>query len=467
MGASLALAAQGDYANHDFYGDALEQSFYCKLFSSLGNHDRFEYITPRYHYHPTRMGRPRLGDPTTTKSAALLKAQAFSALANNGATRFYDDAYPDGAFSRRVYERMGEAFGEIERYEPELGGEPCQDVAIYINFESGIDLSAAGQSPAEWHDPPDPFFAWEIPPQSAITAAKSLQEAHVPFGVITKKNLADLSQHRVIVLPNLVMLDEEEAAAFTRFVEAGGGIYASKLTSLMGKDGNTRDDFLLAELLGVSYRGETESQFTHIAPRDEWSDLFPEYSQRDPVSVHGSQVECGVHEGSQVLATITFPYHNPDRPDCYGQIHVNSPHTSTDLPAIVLSARGRGRAIYSAGVLEGLQFESQRRVFINLIKLLAGRPFSLEADAPKCVEILLFHQPRRKRYVINLLNYQADLPNVPVEGIRVRVDLDGNRCAGVSQLPGGEALSHQTRDGLVAFEAPRLETFMMVAVNYK
>ena len=38
----------------------------------------------------------------------------------------------------------------------------------------------------------------------------------------------------------------------------------------------------------------------------------------------------------------------------------------------------------------------------------------------------VFHQPDRHRYLLSLVNFQKDLPNIPVEGIDVR-DAAGER----------------------------------------
>jgi hypothetical protein len=471
-GASLELARQNDFLNHDFYGDALEQSFHCKLFSKLGESPRFEYITPR-----TMGGAgPVFQEPTTTKPVELLKAQAFSVLAHHGAFRIYDDAYPDGTFDRRVYETMGEVFRETERYEEFLGGEPCWDVAVYLNFESGVDMTVAGAKPTEVAPPPAVSPVHEVPPRSAMNLAKTLIEAHVPFGVVTKRNLGELDRHRVVVLPNLAMMDEEEAGAFRAFVEAGGGLYASKWTSLFSKSGEAREDFLLADLLGVSFEGEMKEGFSYVAPTGEGEALFGPYTARDPMCLPASQLLVRAHEGSKVLATVTPPVTDPADTTCYGQVHLNPPGATTGQPALVYSERGKGRAVYAAGVVEGLRHDPQRRVMAEIVRLLAGGPFSFELavqhgaarlDAPKPVEMTLFHQPERKRFLANLLNFQGELPNVPVEGLHPRVRLGPRRPRRVLLLPEGKELPFETRDGFVEFPAPRLETFLMFAVDYE
>jgi hypothetical protein len=104
-------------------------------------------------------------------------------------------------------------------------------------------------------------------------------------------------------------------------------------------------------------------------------------------------------------------------------------------------------------------------VFVNLLRTLA-EPFSFEAEAPKAVEVTMFQQPERKRSIVNMINFQKELPNIPVDGIRVRVRLDGMRPRQLLLLPDERPVAHEVQDGYVAFTAPRLETFHMFAVDY-
>ena len=80
------------------------------------------------------------------------------------------------------------------------------------------------------------------------------------------------------------------------------------------------------------------------------------------------------------------------------------------------------------------------------------------------VELTAFHQPDRHRYVVSLVNFQKDLPNIPVEGIEVRVRLPRESIDRVTRLPDGDTIEHTTSDGVVAFRAPRLDTLAMFAI---
>jgi hypothetical protein len=99
---------------------------------------------------------------------------------------------------------------------------------------------------------------------------------------------------------------------------------------------------------------------------------------------------------------------------------------------------------------------------IKLLRRLCRR-FSFEAEAPAAVELTLFHQPEQHRYRLSLVNFQKDLPNIPVENIRVRLSLPA-KVHRIVQLPGGQAVAHTDDQSGVSFSVPRLETLAMFAV---
>ena len=166
-----------------------------------------------------------------------------------------------------------------------------------------------------------------------------------------------------------------------------------------------------------------------------------------------------------MLATTTLPWPATD-PSRFSSIHSNPPWKPTDRPEVVLNRFGRGRAIYTASLLENV--DGLAETYVRLVRLLAGQP-SFTAVAPPPVELTVFHQPDRHRYLLSLVNFQKDLPNIPIEGIEVRA---AGRSTGrreqlrrVVRLPDGVAVDHQTTGGTVTFRVPRLETLAMFALE--
>lgn len=93
-------------------------------------------------------------------------------------------------------------------------------------------------------------------------------------------------------------------------------------------------------------------------------------------------------------------------------------------------------------------------------------PGSVSASAPKAVEMTVFHQAENQRYIISLVNFQHELPNIPVHDIRVRVRV-GERSVANLLLPGERAWPYELADDWLEFVAPLLETLHMFALDYR
>ena len=176
--------------------------------------------------------------------------------------------------------------------------------------------------------------------------------------------------------------------------------------------------------------------------------------------MEGSQLKIDV-QSSAHLGTLVLPYTDPRDMDVFASIHSNPPGRWTDQPALVMNEYGQGKSIYVAGDLENGDLYPD--VVVRLLRLLSSK-FCFEADAPSSVEVTQFVKSD-SRILLNLVNFQAELPNLPVEGIRIRVRTGGRNVQSVGVVPGGEELDFDQTEDYVSFAAPVLEDFLMLAVD--
>jgi hypothetical protein len=443
---------QTDYTSGDFYGDALLQSFTCKALYHLTENKPFEFMTSR---------SPDLHHHTTMKSPDLLRAHAYSALANHSAFMIIDAIDPEGTMDPTVYEAIGDVYRDLESYQGYFrpDAESCQDVAIYMNFESEIDFTENGKQVMD--APIEKRFV-----KNAMKAAKALIEDSIPYGVLTKKNLGELSRFQVLILPNLAMMDEEEAEAIRQFVKAGGSVYASKYSSLTDKQGIRHPNFMLADVFGVNWIGETEETVTYMAPNAAGDSRFLRYSMQTPLTVLGKQIKVETHPDSQLSASLTLPYTIPEDPTQCASAISNPPGIETSFPSMVEHRYGAGRSMYAAGDLESLDDTEHKEIFARLIRSLATDSFAFDSKAPKSVELTLFDDHVDKRYLLHLLNFQNDLPNIPVHDLSVRVRLQGKTAKNVCLAPKEEQLAFTIDGDYVQFVLPKFETYALCVLNY-
>ena len=458
FGATLGLRDYNDFIGGDLYGGFGEQSFICKLYHSITPNQPFEYQTSRCY--------PNLRDHTTMKSKEMLEVQTYLAMAHNGAFFFIDAVDPVGTLNPRVYETMGQIFGKSKDYEPYLGGELCQDVAVYFSLESKMDFGDNGK------------YANTMPTavphlNAALGAARTLRERHIPFGVISRNNLNDTAAYQVIVLPNVLVISEEEAEALRSFAERGGGLYAS---------GNT-DLTYLSDVFGVSTEGEATETVSYITPTSRGRELLAGVDPMYPLSVFapsaplsssifeslpatGRQLKAKAANEDEVMATLTLPYTDPSDGRKIASIHSDPPGVGTDYASVVYRSYGKGKVIWVAAPLEAAVQEPHKDAFASMIRRLASRPFSFETGAPAAVEMTVFHQPDRKRYLVNLVNEQELLPPIPVFNIPVRVRMGDKRVTRAALLPAESTLPFTVKGDYAEVVVPELDIFQMLLLEY-
>jgi hypothetical protein len=445
LGVSADLAACNDFLQGDFYGSALEGSFVRKLLEDLSPRRPFGYETSF---------SVSLQDHTAMKSQALLEAKASAAIADHAAFIFIDAIDPVGTVNPRAHARMGRVFDRLMPYYEHLGGERVFDVGVYYSLESKFNFTGNRRHIRE-ADTTDSHTP------SCMAASRRLLSHHLPMGVITKNSLSRHEALKVLVLSNVHMMDREECDTIRRCVEGGGCLYASGGTSLVDTAGNLQKDFMLADVFGVSIRkADWTARRHYIAPTEAGRALFMDFDATYPAFCQGHGMEVVAHEGAEVLATTTLPWPAPDA-SRFASIHSDPPWQPTTNPEVVFHRFGRGQVIYCSSLLEGV--DSLDATFVRLIRMLCHR-FTYEVAAPPAVEVTLFGQPDRGRYVLSLVNFQNELPNLPVDGIDVSLNL-AEAVNRIELLPEGRNVPFRVTGDAVTFRAPRLETLRMFAVH--
>ena len=77
----------------------------------------------------------------------------------------------------------------------------------------------------------------------------------------------------------------------------------------------------------------------------------------------------------------------------------------------------------------------------------------------------LFLQEDRRRFVANVINYQQELPNIPIRDVKLSIRMDGRIPKAVRVLPDGAALPFARAGDRVEFVLPVLKDFAMVAIE--
>lgn len=451
LGQNLEYYRKSEFVGGDFSQDKETHSFECKLFNSVTANKPFEFLGS--------VMDPSLGEHVILKSEEKMKLLMFSCLMNNGRYGFIDGIDPCGTTNPKVIERMKLLAKEERPYEEYLVPEVefCSNIGLYVSPDCCVDMRDNKRELYELRD--------ACPHSEAVRGAASiLTKKHIPFTVITKYDIDDLSKFDTIILSETITLDDEEKAKIREFAEKGGGIYASGYVALYDADGNKNAKGALADLLGVEFVGRTEEEVTYMRPEN-GGIVTGDFTHEHPLSFNHSQTLVKALGEREVLARLTLPYTKPQDETKFASAIANPPGIHTDYPSVVYGKFGKGKVVYSAACIEAETNYEREDAFIRALSYVLPEKCYFESDAPGCVEITLYKQAERKRYVLNMLNFQKELPPVPVVETTVKVRVEEN-VKRIFSAPDKTELPFTIENGEITINVDKLDLFKMIILEY-
>jgi hypothetical protein len=334
---------------------------------------------------------------------------------------------------------------------------------------------------------------------SVLGTFRTAIEEHLPTTVICDWNLVpeDLAKYKVVVLPNTACLDERQVKALRDYVAGGGGLVASLDASLCNEFGTPREDFALADVLGVSRQGvavvkgveekpaELDENFARSLSPEYWEkrkdifdllipadSIFDEPRVRkligqDPVTFKGPLLPVKLtSDKAKVAATVAARTIG-----------------AAQQPAVITNEFGTGRVVYFAAGLDSANYiyayPYQRLMLRRAIEWAAAAPPPIRVTAPMCVHTSFFRQRHdgKERLLIHLYNdvnttaFHAlpgdDVPLreevLPIHDIRVQ--LSGYQVKSIHQQPEGKELRIHAAQDKVEVVVPKLEVHSILVVE--
>jgi hypothetical protein len=378
------------------------------------------------------------GDFGGLRNRAALEFECFQGLAHGAVCSIGDQLHPRGTLDPTVYRRIGAVYAEVERREPYVAGSVSLPDIAFVTGKAGTrdQLTVPGD----------------------IGALHVLEQLKHQFHVVDRGS--DLSPYQVVVLPDAVPVDEAFAERLRAFVAAGGKLL---VTGTSGLDA-AKNEFVLADLLGVSYRGPAPFAPDYMA-------LGPELAiAGEPFAyvceLPGVQVEA--RAGAQALAHSGAPYFNRTwRHFCS---HQYAPQERvTDDPLIVQN----NGVIYIARPLFSEYAESARRIHRDVIGAalarLLPRPRIGAHNLPSTAIVTVRRQG--EDVIVHLLHYvhqrrgsrgldviEDVLPLHDVE-LSVRVERAPSEAV---LVPEHVAAAHSFADGYVQLRVPKVNGYQIV-----
>ena len=418
----------------------------------------FECCTSRFHYGGW--------SSFSYKTPAKLHIEAATGLAHGGIVDIGDQALHDGTLDAAAYDLIGGVYARaraVEQY--------CSDTRSVPNL--AILHSSRAHHLGQWLE----AGADRRPIASVFGAARILHDGGRHFDIISQRALDSLPDYHALLLPDQLVLTDDEIEQIRAYVEAGGAVLASWRCGMYSEGGEELSPTFIRDLCGVdplrfaeySCGYVTDLQFDVEAPDAPLLFRGPgQAGQRLKIPA----LECEPIS-AQPLAALTHPIYERTREHFYA---ANNPPPAgpSGYGSIFLNHVGDGQVAYFPfDLFRFYQLDSYpplRTIALAMLDRIAPTQEAL-VDAPSQVEVIL--RCRGATRFLHLINYanqrfgQGFHPVVtedivPVMGIPVRVR---GIAASVVERPSGRAVPFEYDGAFTTFTLPRLDGHAIIELN--
>ncbi len=417
-GVTENVAKASDYIGTDLIGGIQMQTFACKAWYSLTENQPFQYM------HNIAFGN----NWTHLDGREQLLRFAMTVYAHHGALLMIDSLPPEGKINKRIYERMGELYYEIEKYEPYIEkGNLVYDTAVYLNLEGKYNPEQKVKlTDVQANDRYVPHT------KAVIDAVNILAQGHVASAVIGKNKLKKLVKGKVLIVPDAPGIEKSQEEEILRYVKDGGRLYMS---------GNSLPEILQGEL-GLKIVGIRQEDEAYIVPTVK-KEFFGEYDSDHPIYVRKPIPVIEGNVTGEVLAQWSMPYNaysaftlgmfgendgsfcvdfSKEREWRAASIHDNFPAYPDTTPSMVIKKTGKGLIFWSAIPIESSYGETMEQLFLRIINnLIKENERSILVQGPKRVEAVMFHDDQDHKSYVTLINRTEDEECEPVFHITVKL----------------------------------------------
>jgi hypothetical protein len=280
-----------------------------------------------------------------------------------------------------------------------------------------------------WSQRNTDFFGRDNPEQLVDEPFRGFTQAlvrsRIPFIPI---QIDDIAKHArslaTLILPNIGAMSDDQVSAIRGFVAKGGGLVATGQSSLFNELGDSRADFALAELFGVTggkggrrSTGPSRHTYLRLSPElratvdgphtpsepqaaGKRHEVLKGFEETDILPFGGTLSDLKVAAGAQVLATFipAFPAFPPEIS------WMRQP--KTDIPGLIVNETATARIAYIPADVDRRYaldtLPDHADLLANLVRWTSRGNIPLEVNGHGLINCALYTQPGR--LVLHLLN---------------------------------------------------------------
>ena len=375
-------------------------------------------------------------------------------IANNGLIQYYDQIRPDGRLDALSLEHLGQAFAHVEECEPYIPhGQKRVDYASILWSKRTESFAINPHRQAHGNGIKGIQFA--------------LMEKQILNRIITERELArgNIGSPKVIVLDNAECISEEACEQIREYVKKGGGLVATYRTSLADRMGNTRSNFLLADVFGCDYLEPVSFTYSFYKFTEEHALTRNIPLNWDMTLWSKLQLKVEPSAGEPIGNIV-----NPMR----GMKMGHPPQETTWYPAAVTNTFGKGRVVYLPQEVGHGYWDyghvHQQQLIENAVRWAAGCPQPVEVSAPETVESVLYQHDGK--YYLHLINKTAcgsvhAIENVfnhaiPVSNLSVDLNIEVKNAI---EQPSGRKIDIIRENGSARLDIPELRIHTIICLE--
>jgi hypothetical protein len=307
---------------------------------------------------------------------------------------------------------------------------------------------------------------------------QALIEARIPFEKV-HDHLLDaehLDPFKLLILPNIAALSDEQCRSLEAYVERGGSLLATFETSLYDQWGVKRKDFGLAGLFGVSWKGKLEGPM-----QNSYLGLNP-----DPASGKFHPVLAGLEDATRIIngvwrmevepvgqfpSPITLIPSYPDLPmeDVYPRV------PRTNIRELYLRELGKNRIVYFPWDIDRVFWEvlnvDHGRLLGNAIEWATNEEKPVTVTGSGVLDVALWRQ--KESITVHLVNLTNPMMMkgpfrelIPLASQEVKVRLPQGKKPGRVQLLVSEQVPRASEAaGVLTVWVPSILDHEVVAID--
>jgi hypothetical protein len=302
----------------------------------------------------------------------------------------------------------------------------------------------------------------------------ALVEARIGFDMVHDglMGATDINRYKLLILPNIACLSDEQCEQLRRFVGRGGSILATFETSLYDERGRPRADLGLADLLGVSLDGSVEGPMRNAYLQLRHPHPVLAGLEEAPRIIHGvRRLRVRPVATDFVGSPVTLIAAYPDLPmeEVYPRVE------SSDIRELYLRQQGRGRVAYFNWDVDRTFWEvlsaDHGKLLANTVRWALDEEQAVSVTGAGVMDVSVWRQ--EDAIVVHLVNLTNPmmmkgpcrdlLPSGPQE-VRVRLPA-GTDARVVRLLVAERQRPAQAVDGVVAIRVPSVRDHEVVVVE--